>query len=216
MRGTLAAVAVELLREPPESRVRLLQEADFSGDKDGSLAGSLRTWTLGVLRALKARPPTRRVDGSEMVVTEETVGWALSVASVNVHGTGKKGRHGKVDPERGVLGLLASMMEHDCTPSTHTEVGSVEGGSVITLRTNRRVRAGESLSITYVAQDTPVDERRRQLRVQHGFVCACQRCVDELAAAGESGGESSWRHSWENRAWGGLDPYSGEMQMDSG
>ena len=202
IRGEMAAVALELLREPETSPARLLCEADFSADTDGSLAGSMRVWTLGVLRALKSRPPILRADGSVATCDEDAVSWALSVASVNVHG--------QADPERGVLGLLASMMEHDCAPSCSTHVASDD---VFTLRTRRSVRAGERLSITYVAMDTPLRERRRQLRLQHGFVCACARCAAELAAAdGGTPGESDWRHAWENRVWSGLDPYTGSAE----
>ena len=137
-----------------------------------------------------------------MTLSEDAIRWALGVASVNVHG--------RSDPPRGVLGLLASLMEHSCSPSARADVGSAAEGSVVTLRTTRVVRAGESLSIAYVARDAPVDERRRQLRLQHGFVCACERCVAELAAAGGERESESWRRAWEDRTWCGVDPYTGE------
>lgn len=215
MRGELAAVAIELLREPSDSLVHLLCEADFSADKDGSLAGSMRTWTMGMLRALKAQPPLHRADGSAVTPSDDAVSWALSVASVNVHGN-------LTDPPRGVLGLLASMMMHSCAPSAYTDIASMAEGSALTLRTKRAVRAGERLSISYVTEGTPLVERRRQLRLQHGFVCQCERCVAELAAEaaeaddadGPAGATSraapDWRQGWENRAWTGCDPYSGE------
>ena len=202
LRGVMAAVAVQMLCEPRSSPVHLLQEADFSADGDGGLAGSLRTWVLGALHALRSRPPLVRPDGSEVALSEEVVRWAISVASVNVHG--------RPEPERGVLGLLSSMMEHSCAPTACAEVASAAEGSVITLRTRHAVRAGERLSISYVARDAPAVERRRQLRLQHGFVCACERCAAELAGSGEEGAES-WRHAWENRTWcGTVDPYTGE------
>ena len=193
IRGEMAAVAIELLRAPADSPVHLLQEPDFSADKDGALAGSMRMWTLGLMRALKA---------SGVAHGENAVSWALGVASTNVHG--------RSDPERGILGLLASMMEHNCAPNACADVASADEGSTISLRTKLEVRAGESLSISYVSVDTPVSERRRLLRLQHGFVCECKRCVAELAAAGEQSESEYWRHAWENRIWCGVDPYSGE------
>ena len=54
MCGEMAAVALQLLQEAPDSPVHLLQEPDLSGDATGSLAGSMRMWTLGMLRALKS------------------------------------------------------------------------------------------------------------------------------------------------------------------
>lgn len=85
------------------------------------------------------------------------------------------------DPSRGVLGLLASMMEHSCKPSAAVSIAPVSEGSVITLRTKRDVYAGEKLSICYVDFDAPVDERRRQLEFQHNFLCQCERCCLEAA-----------------------------------
>lgn len=196
MRCELVAVATQLLLEPTDSPAYLLQEADVSSS-DG---GGMRSWTRDVLRALESRPTMRRDDGSEVQLSEEALGWALSVASVNVHG--------RASPLRGVLGLLASMMEHHCQPSAYVEIASPAEGSVVSLRTKRAIQAGESLSITYVAEDAPGDERRRMLRLCHGFVCTCARCAAELA--GEQGA-SDWRHEWENRIWrSDVDPYSGE------
>ena len=197
MRSEMVAVAIELLRESPESHAQLLAEADFAADIDGACASSLHTWTVRVLSALAARPPIFRSDGAEVALTEDAVGWALSVASVNVHG--------RSNPDRGVLGLLASMMEHDCDPSACTDIGSAAEGSVVSLRTKRAVKAGESLSIAYVAVDAPVDFRRRQLRLQHGFVCECARCVSELAAGGDDG---AWKQAWEDRIWCGDAVYA--------
>lgn len=203
LRSEIVAVATQLLCEPPGSPARLLQEPDFSSDEDGALAGSFRAWTLDVLRALQLRPqPLVRADGTAVTLSEGMLRWALGVASVNVHG--------RSDPPRGVLGLLASLMEHSCSPSASADVGSAAEGSVVTLRTTRVVRTGEALSIAYVARDAPVDERRRQLRLQHGFVCACERCVAELAAAGGERESESWRRAWEDRTWCGVDPYTGE------
>lgn len=204
LRSEMVAVATQLLCEPPDSAAaHLLQEPDFSADEDGALAGSFRAWTLDVLRALRLRPqPLVGNDGTAVTLSEDAIRWALGVASVNVHG--------RSDPPRGVLGLLASLMEHSCSPSARADVGSAAEGSVVTLRTTRVVRAGESLSIAYVARDAPVDERRRQLRLQHGFVCACERCVAELAAAGGERESESWRRAWEDRTWCGVDPYTGE------
>ena len=235
LRGELVAVAVALLREPPlGSAARLLQGAHYSADADddGSLAGAMRAWARDVWVALeRRRPPIRRADGGPISLTEESVCWALGVASVNTHG--------RSDPElRGVLGLLASMMEHGCAPSACVDVASPAEGSVLTLRTRRGVRAGESLSISYVATDAPVNERRRLLRLMHGFVCTCERCAAELwAAAGPRGvdeqgkatgqanvqanagtagpphadrADDLWRRAWEDRVWCGVDPYTGE------
>ena len=179
MRGEMAAVAFEMLQLPPSHAARLLCEPDFAADSDGQCAGSLRTWVLGTLRALRRRgePHTRSDDERTVVaITEERVEWALGTASVNVHGA-------PGPPARGVLALLGSMMEHACDPSCYTDIGPSDDGSLLTLRTRRAVRKGEPLSITYVDQSLPVDARREQLRKQHCFVCYCERCVRESVTA---------------------------------
>ena len=88
------------------------------------------------------------------------------------------------------------------------EIGRVADGSPITLTTTREIDAGESLTICYVDHTWPgghsylssllplshtyaltshslcsVEERRSTLLLQHGFVCACQRCRMESAMA---------------------------------
>lgn len=94
----------------------------------------------------------------------------LGIASVNVHGAER--------PRRGVLGVLSSMMEHECSPSARVTLGDEAGGSLLSLRTLRRVVKGESLSITYVPAYQPTAVRRGQLLQQHGFTCRCVRCEE--------------------------------------
>ena len=85
--------------------------------------------------------------------------------------------HAARKPTRGVMGLLASMMEHCCEPSARIDVAPEARGSALTLSTVRDVAPGESLSICYVGYHLPTAERRRLLRFQHGFVCECARCA---------------------------------------
>ena len=59
----------------------------------------------------------------------------------------------------GVLGVLASMMEHSCAPTCELEVAIPRQGSVITLRTIADVEAGQALSISYVGLNLPTAER---------------------------------------------------------
>ena len=98
--------------------------------------------------------------------------WALGVATTNAHGV--------MAPERAVLGLLASMMEHSCAPCACVRIGRVEEDSAISLIATRAVEAGESLTISYVPTGRSVTDRRSQLLFQHGFRCNCERCQAEL------------------------------------
>ena len=99
--------------------------------------------------------------------------WAREVAVINVHDAGGTA----VDPtRRGVLGLLSSMMQHECSPSCVLKIAPAEKGSLVSLYTIRDVQPGELLSISYVGAYQTTSTRQELLRTQHGFVCSCARC----------------------------------------
>jgi len=131
---------------------KLLREPSFDGDADA--AAAFEAWT-------------HRVFGERLIGTMEDMAWALGIASNNVH-TAR-------EPTRGLLGVLASMMAHDCSPSSVLEVGAANEGSLLTLRASRDLQAGSPLSISYVPISARASERRRMLSLQYGFLCVCQR-----------------------------------------
>ncbi|KAK9835164.1 hypothetical protein WJX81_002351 [Elliptochloris bilobata] len=77
---------------------------------------------------------------------------------------------------------LQSCANHDCAPSAHAvkPPGSADGAAVISAA--RRIRAGDEITLCYVDGDAPLAERHAALR-DYGFVCACERCCREAAAA---------------------------------
>jgi hypothetical protein len=158
-RGEAQAVASALLAMPAEATALLCSPAHGA---DTAEAASLAK----AADAFAAACPTRDARRARH---------CLGVASVNVHSAAR--------PTRGVLGVLSSMMEHCCSPSAMVTVGAEEGmeegGSLLSLRTLRRVPAGEALSISYVVAYQPTATRQQQLRQQHGFTCGCARCEDE-------------------------------------
>ena len=108
--------------------------------------------------------------------SEGTGPWLASLAANNVHGAGGS----VLDPKAGrraVLGLLSSMMNHECCPSAVTHISGAEDGSLISLYTVRELRAGDPISISYVGAYQPTLTRRALLEKQHGFVCNCARCT---------------------------------------
>lgn len=148
LRGEAQAVALELLRKPVPEALHLCRPSLPAGSQEAS---SLAKATAEFVAAVPEH-------------SAQKAGFWLGVASVNVHSTTK--------PQRAYLGLLASMMEHDCAPSGIVNVGA----DAISYRTRRAVAAGEPLSISYVASYQPTATRRFQLRSQHGFQCDCLRC----------------------------------------
>lgn len=107
---------------------------------------------------------------------EATEEWAKRVAAINVHGAGGN----VVDPSfqrRGVLGLLASMMQHECAPSAIAHISSVDEGSAVSLYSIRDLAVGELISISYCGSYQPTATRRQLLKSHYGFTCVCLRCI---------------------------------------
>jgi len=98
--------------------------------------------------------------------------WARGIAHVNTHAAGERG----LGTERAVLGLLSSMMPHECLAACVVRIGE-SGGSPISLHTVRHVAKGEVLSISYCFHYLLRERRRELLLKQHGFVCECKRCT---------------------------------------
>lgn len=170
--SSFCRIAIEVLRLPADSPAALLQGPAASSESR-NLERSLDLQAAKVRTAIGTHDYFRD-DGSSLdTCTVADVRWALCVATVNAHGAKA--------PDRAVLGLLASMMEHSCDPCCRVRVGSAEEENTLTLITTRAVQAGESLSISYVPTSRSVTDRRNALLFQHGFLCGCQRCTVELA-----------------------------------
>lgn len=148
--------------------MRLQRRLHRFADRDG--------WARRVLDAIE-NDASLAVD-LKMPIFLPAVRWALGVASVNSHGA-------EDGPARGLLGLLGSMPEHSCTPNARIDIGPIEDGSLISMTTLQEVAQGEPLSISYVSSAWPLEMRRAVLRLQYGFVCACERCAREEASQHE-------------------------------
>ncbi|CAH2352740.1 potential protein lysine methyltransferase Set5p [[Candida] railenensis] len=76
--------------------------------------------------------------------------------------------------------LTQSHLNHNCNPNTSVETSltnRVDGLKVIAAR---EIRSGEELTTTYVNPAHTVQQRQRELRVNWGFICGCQKCKDDL------------------------------------
>lgn len=75
--------------------------------------------------------------------------------------------------------LLQSHLNHNCSPNTKVVTSSkrYEGLKVFA---KRDIKGGEELSTSYVNPLHVVQQRMRELRVNWGFVCKCQKCKDDL------------------------------------
>ena len=75
------------------------------------------------------------------------------------------------------LYLMPSMLNHSCDPNV--DAVWIDGDATLTLRTRRDIQEGEQLTITYIDADSPASARRQRLEHAYGFVCGCERCVEE-------------------------------------
>lgn len=74
--------------------------------------------------------------------------------------------------------LLQSHLNHSCSPNTKvtTSPKRYEGLKVFAAR---NIASGEELNTTYVNPSHTVQQRLRELRVNWGFLCKCQKCKDD-------------------------------------
>lgn len=78
-----------------------------------------------------------------------------------------------------VIFLIQSHLNHNCEPNTTVKLSSnrTEGLKVYAARD---IKAGEELTTSYVNPSHTVQQRQRELRVNWGFRCACEKCKSEL------------------------------------
>lgn len=72
-----------------------------------------------------------------------------------------------------------SHLNHNCLPNTDVQVSTVSRTGSLKVYAARDIRSGEELTTSYVNPSHTLHQRQRELRVNWGFVCGCQRCKDE-------------------------------------
>ncbi|EFN50876.1 hypothetical protein CHLNCDRAFT_141673 [Chlorella variabilis] len=78
---------------------------------------------------------------------------------------------------------LHSCFNHSCDPNAEAfkRDEDEDGGAVILAL--RDIQAGEEVTLSYIDEEAPLEERRQQL-ADYGFRCACDKCqAEELAEA---------------------------------
>ncbi|CUM56405.1 putative protein lysine methyltransferase SET5 [Debaryomyces fabryi] len=76
--------------------------------------------------------------------------------------------------------LTQSHLNHNCDPNTSVETSTTVRTDGLKVFAARDIRAGEELTTTYVNPAYTVQQRQRELRVNWGFKCGCQKCKDDL------------------------------------
>lgn len=83
---------------------------------------------------------------------------------------------------------LYSFINHDCEPNVRYEI---DDKLQLKLYARKSIKADEELVTTYVNPLHGLRLRRRELRVNWGFLCHCDRCNKELAQRGLNQGSLS-------------------------
>ncbi|QLG75100.1 hypothetical protein HG535_0H04270 [Zygotorulaspora mrakii] len=82
-----------------------------------------------------------------------------------------------INQVNGQIYTLYSLINHDCEPNVRLEFNGKLG---LKLYARKPIQAGEELLTTYVNPLHGSKLRRRELRVNWGFLCHCTRCDREL------------------------------------
>ncbi|EDO15701.1 hypothetical protein Kpol_1000p13 [Vanderwaltozyma polyspora DSM 70294] len=73
--------------------------------------------------------------------------------------------------------FLPSLINHNCEPNVRFEVVS---NKEIRVYARKNISAGQELLTNYINPLHGVKLRRRELRVNYGFLCHCDRCIKEI------------------------------------
>lgn len=76
--------------------------------------------------------------------------------------------------------LTQSHLNHNCDPNTDVETSTTSRTQGLKVYAARNIRNGEELTTTYVNPAHTVQQRQRELRVNWGFICGCQKCKSDL------------------------------------
>ncbi|XP_047150437.1 histone-lysine N-methyltransferase ATXR2 [Vigna umbellata] len=73
---------------------------------------------------------------------------------------------------------LQSCMNHSCCPNAKAFKRDEDKDGQATIIAHRFIRKGEEITISYVDEDLPFEERQASL-ADYGFRCRCPKCIEE-------------------------------------
>ncbi len=76
--------------------------------------------------------------------------------------------------------VLQSCVNHSCNPNAAATCD--QGNHTVAIVAQRDIRAGEEVTLSYIDESLPYKQRQAELR-DYGFVCRCDKCVADAAAA---------------------------------
>ena len=79
--------------------------------------------------------------------------------------------------------LTQSHLNHNCDPNTTVDT-ALDRISGLKVFAKRDIKEGEELTTTYVNPSHTLHQRQRELRVNWGFICACDKCKSDANATG--------------------------------
>ncbi|CAM6078619.1 unnamed protein product [Sphagnum tenellum] len=73
---------------------------------------------------------------------------------------------------------LQSCINHSCTPNAKAFKRDQDNDGQAVLLATRHIRRGEEITISYIDEDSSLEERKAAL-ADYGFTCRCLRCLQE-------------------------------------
>ncbi|MCO5602947.1 hypothetical protein L7F22_057088 [Adiantum nelumboides] len=72
---------------------------------------------------------------------------------------------------------LQSCLNHSCLPNIKAFKRDEDTDGQAVLLATRTIRPGEELTISYIDEDAPWEDRKSMLE-DYGFLCNCQKCIE--------------------------------------
>lgn len=72
--------------------------------------------------------------------------------------------------------MMQLHLNHNCDPNVDVSTHPTDRSMPLKVVADRDIAGGEELTTTYVNPSHPIHQRQRELRVNWGFVCLCNRC----------------------------------------
>jgi hypothetical protein len=74
---------------------------------------------------------------------------------------------------------IQPLINHDCEPNVRIELSEDKLNNGIKIIANRDIKENEQLTISYVNPHFDMNSRLKQLRLNYGFICHCDKCQND-------------------------------------
>jgi SET domain-containing protein len=76
---------------------------------------------------------------------------------------------------------VANTMNHSCLPNVAITCST--NSDEVSVLALTQIKAGDELLISYIDEDGPLAQRKKQLHEFYSFECTCARCLNEIRSS---------------------------------